>query len=278
MLREDWHAGSAADLPAVFGIGGALSVPLPPGEILTDQSPGQDEPAPLCWISTEPPSPHLLAALRTDHERTGLWPLLLCDSNEVYGDRCTVGIVPPEPAEHIERWHAADVMARIWDGLVQAEDDLGPAYELEVLEPFGYDCPGPAPSGNLLADPDILANQQVPRFVDDETRLALVPVPRGADVLATLGWSGAANHVSRTAGLAAMARSWEERFGVRLLRLGPDRLDLSVAAPPQEHDHATAVAAEHWAFCPDRILQESGSIAAYAREIRGRRTWSFWWD
>ena len=278
MLREDGHAGSAADLSAVFGTGAVPSVPLPPGEILTDQSPGQGEPAALCWISDEPPSPHLLKALRADHEHTGLWPLLLCDSNEVYGDRCTVGIVPPEPPDHIERWHAADVMSRIWDGLVQAEDDLGPAYELEVLEPFGYDCPGPALPGNLLADPDILANQQVPRFVDADTRLALVPVPRGADVLATLGWSGAANHVSRTAGLAAMARSWEDRFGVRLLRLGPDRLDLSVAAPPQEFDHAAAVAAEHWAFCPDRILQESGSISAYAREIRGRRTWSFWWD
>ncbi|EQD83455.1 uncharacterized protein DUF4253 [Saccharopolyspora erythraea NRRL 2338] len=278
MLREDWGADSAADLPAAFGTGVAPSVPLPAGELLTDQSPGKGDPAPLCWISDERPSPHLLAALRTDHERTGLWPLLLCDSNEVYGDRCTVGIVPPEPREHIERWHAADVMARIWDGLVQAEDDLGPAYELEVLEPFGYDCPGLAAEGNLLADPDILANQQVPRFVDADTRLGLVPVERGADVLATLGWSGAANHVSRTAGLAAMARSWEERFGVRLLRLGPDRLDLSVAAPPQEMHHAAAVAAEHWTFCPDRILQESGSISAYAREIRGRRTWSFWWD
>ncbi|MER6991153.1 DUF4253 domain-containing protein [Saccharopolyspora hirsuta] len=276
MLQDDREAGAPADLSAVFGTG--VSTPLPPGEILTEQTALSDDPAPLCWISDEPPAPQLVAALRAEHRQSGLWPLLLCDNDEVYGERCTVGVVPPEPLEHIDRWRVVDVMARIWDGLVQADDDLGPAYDLEVLAPFDYHCPGPARGGNLLADPDILANQQLPKFIDDDTRLALIPVRRGADVLTVLGWSGAANHVSRTAGLSAMARSWEERFGVRLLRLGPDRLDLSVAAPPQDADHAAAVAAEHWTFCPDRILQETGTIEAYAQEIRGRRTWSFWWE
>ncbi|MER7077834.1 protein of unknown function [Saccharopolyspora kobensis] len=276
MLRDDREAGAPADLSAVFGTG--VSVPLPPGEILTEQTMMAAAPAPLCWISDEPPAPQLVAALRAEHRQSGLWPLLLCDNDEVYGERCTVGVVPPEPLDHIDRWRVVDVMARIWDGLVQADDELGPAYDLEVLAPFDYHCPGPAPAGNLLADPDILANQQLPKFIDEDIRLALIPVHRGADVLTALGWSGAANHVSRTAGLSAMARSWEERFGARLLRLGPDRLDLSVAAPPQDPDHAAAVAAEHWTFCPDRILQETGTIEAYAQEIRGRRTWSFWWE
>ncbi|WP_190820985.1 DUF4253 domain-containing protein [Saccharopolyspora pogona] len=278
MLRDDRQAGAPADLSAVFGTGAAVSVPLPPGEVLTEQTALSDNPTPLCWISDAAPVPQLIAALRAEHSLTGLLPLLLCDSDEVYGERCTVGVVPPEPLEHIDRWRVVDVMVRIWDGLVQADDDLGPAYDLEVLAPFDYACPGPARGGNLLADPDVLANQQLPRFIDADTRLALVPVQRGADVLTALGWSGAANHVSRTAGLSAMARSWEERFGARLLRLGPDRLDLSVAAPPQDPDHAAAVAAEHWTFCPDRIIQETGTIGAYAQEIRGRRTWSFWWE
>lgn len=251
---------------------------LPAGGMLTEQVAYADSRAPLCWVSDEQPAPQLIASLRADHARTGLWPLLVCDSTETYGDRCTVGVMPPEPLEHIDRWRIDDVMARIWDGLVQADDDLGPAYDLNMLAPFGYSCPGPAAAGNLLADPDILANQQLARFVDEEARLALVPARYGADALTALGWSGAANHVSRTAGLSAMARSWEERFGARLLRLGPDWLDLSVSAPPQNAEHAAAVAAEHWTFCPDRIVQETGSIAEYAREIRGRRTWSFWWE
>ncbi|QGK72433.1 DUF4253 domain-containing protein [Allosaccharopolyspora coralli] len=254
---------------------------MPAGEILTEQSArtgGAPEAQALCWISDDVPSARLLAALRADHRRTGLWPLLVVDDDEVYGDRCTVGVVPPEPIEHVDRWNAADVMSRIWNGLCQADNDLGPAYPPETLQPFDEVCPGLAMSGNLLADPDILANQQAHRFVDESTRLALVPVDRGADALTTLGWSGAANHVSRTAGLSAMLRSWEERFGARILRLGPDRLDVSVAAPPQEGAHAAAVAAEHWTFCPDRVLQDADGIGEYATEIRGRRTWSFWWE
>jgi hypothetical protein len=275
MLRE--YAEAHADLMAAFG--SCPSLPLPSGEILTQQSirPETDL-RPLCWISDEPPTSRLVAALRGEHRRCGLWPLLLCDENEVFGQRCTVGIATPEPLDHINRWRASDVMKRIWDGLCAVDDNLGPAYELDVLEPFGYRCPGLAAPSNLLADPDILANQQLRRFIDEETRLALVPVHRGADVLTALGWSGAANHVSRTAGLSAILRSWEERFGARVLRLGPDRLDVSVAAPPHAPEHAAAVAAEHWAFCPDRVLQESGGISEHAYEIRGRRTWSFWWD
>lgn len=282
VLRDGQPEGTALDLTALFGTGvpeSAPSVPLPPGEILTEQSTrsGNDGPA-LCWISGEPPSAQLLAALRADHPRSGLLPLLVCDSDEVYGERCTIGVVTPEPLDHIDRWSAAEVMRRIWDGLWQSDDDLGPAYDLDTLAPFDHHCPGLAGPGNLLADPDILANQQVRRYVDEDTRVALVPVSRGADVLTAVGWSGAANHVSRTAGLSAMLRSWEDRFGARVLRLGPDRLDLSVSAPPHEARHAAAVAAEHWTFCPDRVLQETGRLADYAHEIRGRRTWSFWWE
>ncbi|MHA6805713.1 DUF4253 domain-containing protein [Salinifilum ghardaiensis] len=271
--------GDAADGPfAALGAGAAPSAELPAGGLMTEQAAYADSRNALCWLSDEPPAPQLVAALRGEHRRTGLWPLLVCDSTETYGDRCTIGVVPPEPLEHIDRWTIEDVMARIWDGLVQADGELGPAYDLDTLAPFDHSCPGPAVPGNLLADPDILANQQLARFVDEQSQLALVPVRHGSDVLTALGWSGASNHVSRTAGLSAMARSWEQRFGARVLRLGPDRLDLSVSAPPQDAEHAAAVAAEHWTFCPDRIVQESGSIAEYAREIRGRRTWSFWWD
>lgn len=272
MLREE-QAELSADVSELTSV--RPNVALPPGEVLYGQL---SDPSPLCWISDDQPDVRLFARLRTDHRRTGLLPLLLCDDSEVYGDRCTVGVANLEPMEHIDRWDLNSVMRRIWDGLCQADSDLGPAYDLDVLAPFDYSCPAPAKRGNLLADPDVLANRLLDRFVDEETRLGLVPVRRGADVLTALGWSGAANHVSRTAGLCAMLRSWEDRFGARVLRLGPDRLDVSVAAPPQDVRHAVAVAAEHWVFCPDRVLQDVGSLSAYAEEIKGSRTWSFWWE
>jgi hypothetical protein len=75
-----------------------------------------------------------------------------------------------------------------------------------------------------------------------------------------------------------MLRGWEDRFGVRVVAMGFNTLDLSVAAPPVTSRHSLHVAAEHWAFCPDSIFQGPGTLVDYAAEIRGKTSWSFWWD
>ncbi|MCP9955972.1 DUF4253 domain-containing protein [Actinomadura madurae] len=103
-------------------------------------------------------------------------------------------------------------------------------------------------------------------------------VDRGADALAAVGWQGALNHNEWTAPLAAVLRGWEDRFGARVIGLGFNTLELSVAAPPVTTRHAVHVAAEHWAFCPDILFQGPGTLAGYAEEIRGKTNWSFWWD
>jgi hypothetical protein len=111
-----------------------------------------------------------------------------------------------------------------------------------------------------------------------DSRLLLAPVKRGADLPAVVGWSGPINHSNQVAPLLALVRSWEDRFGVRVVRLGFDTLDVSVAAPPMTAEHALHVAAEHLAFCPDNVEQGPGSLRAYAETIRGCNNWSFWWD
>ncbi|WP_051814429.1 DUF4253 domain-containing protein [Kitasatospora sp. MBT63] len=85
---------------------------------------------------------------------------------------------------------------------------------------------------------------------------------------------------SDPAELSAVLRSWEERFGTRLVLLERERLILSVAAPPSTTDAAQAVAAEHFAFAPDTITQgDHETLRPYAaHEVLGRRMWSFWWD
>src|SRR5215469_17486737 len=58
---------------------------------------------------------------------------------------------------------------------------------------------------------------------------------------------GACN--SRTASeLAAVLRSWEDRFGVRLLEVGFADIRLLVSRPPQTLEAAQPIAAEHFAF------------------------------
>jgi hypothetical protein len=48
--------------------------------------------------------------------------------------------------------------------------------------------------------------------------------------------------------------------------------------PPQTEDEAAAVAAEHFAVCPDLVWQGTETIEDYASLLRGQVTWSFWWD
>jgi hypothetical protein len=80
--------------------------------------------------------------------------------------------------------------------------------------------------------------------------------------------------------LCAALRSWEDRFRVRVIALSYARLDLSVAAPPQTPGEALAVAAEHFAFCPDNIWRGwIETIHLYAKEaLVGNTHWTSWWD
>ncbi|WP_328459928.1 DUF4253 domain-containing protein [Actinoplanes sp. NBC_00393] len=109
-------------------------------------------------------------------------------------------------------------------------------------------------------------------------RLGLVPGARGADTPTDIGWTGPLNHEQDTAKISALLRSWEDRFGTRLIGLGFDTVYLSVAAPPTDVEHALRVAAEHFAFCPDNIWQGAGSLADYAKDLVDQPIWTFWWD
>ncbi|WP_218826191.1 DUF4253 domain-containing protein [Actinomadura mexicana] len=54
-----------------------------------------------------------------------------------------------------------------------------------------------------------------------------------------------------------MVRSWEDRFGAQVVGAGFADLYPSVAAPPSTYEEALRLAAEHPAFCPDDIWQNS---------------------
>src|SRR5262249_20594856 len=112
-----------------------------------------------------------------------------------------------------------------------------------------------------------------------DPRLALVPARRSADIPAAMGWSGPLNYENDVARLCTVLRSWEDRFGIRVVALTFDTLTLSVAAPPATQAAAEAGAAEPFAFCPDNITQTGPApLRAYATDLIGEPVWSFWWD
>lgn len=265
--------GDLSQLFADDAVGRALSVTLPAGDVVWPD-PGYPQRQllmrPAFWVSDEPVTADLWPRVRAEHEASGLWPLLLDDSDQPWA----AGQVAPEPVADVGNYAPAAFMYEVWaDWADQADEE-----EHEDLAPYGRHCPGPAAPGVPVDDPGAMADRHARHLASRGLSLGLSAVDRGADALAAVGWQGALNHNEWTAPLAAVVRSWEDRFGARVVGLGFNTLDLSVAAPPVTTRHAVHVAAEHWAFCPDILFQGPGTLAGYAEEIRGKTSWSFWWD
>jgi uncharacterized protein DUF4253 len=248
----------------------ALSVTLPPGRAVPPDE-GDGELA--YWLSDEQASPGHWRELRAMHGETGLWPVLLRDtrngkrpwtSGEVYFDGLTTAD-DHDPAQLLAQWWAE-----------HTEDAA------KITKPFGRQWPGLAAALPTEIDPDEQAQaviaelEQVPGM-----RLGLVAAERGSDALTASRWSGPANYSNDTAKFAAVVRSWEDRFGARVICLDEfATLYLSIAAPPLDMSQALPVAAEHLAFCPDNIWQgrKDETLATYAERLIDDPVWVFWWD
>ncbi|GAA1529482.1 DUF4253 domain-containing protein [Kribbella lupini] len=243
---------------------------LPPGRLI-----GATADAPLYWLSDDPVDAELYRRLVADHPRTGLWPVLAefleYDAKRPWDDPSEL---TPGPVTAIDAQSPAEVLQSFWSELLPDDEDL--EEYTESLEPFGLTSPGLAGPGASAGSPDEFACW----LAADEppARLLLAKANRSADLPAVVGWNGPLNHSNDIAPLLTTLRSWEDRFGVRVVKLGFDTLDLSVAAPPTSEEHALHVAAEHWAFCPDTIELSPGALREYAADIQNANSWSFWWD
>ncbi|MCH0541367.1 DUF4253 domain-containing protein [Streptomyces sp. MUM 203J] len=228
----------------------ALGLDLPPGTVRVQ---------PSYWYADEPATPETWSRLLTAREATGLQPVLLTEKQYLGPGRSG------DPDDH----DLAATLSRLW----------GLAQEVGEEEPW----PGFAAPGTGTVAPDARAALLARELATDDdyfkgARPALVPARRSADIPAALGWGGACNHTD-AAVLSTVLRSWEDRFGIRVVGLGSDLMSLSVAAPPRTGEQALAVAREHFAFCPDNVWQGTGSLEEYAeQEVLGQEEWCFWWD
>ncbi|MFI0940136.1 DUF4253 domain-containing protein [Streptomyces sp. NPDC021020] len=271
-------------LPALAAdpTGSSLGLTLPPGRLVHDT---EDGPAsePLLWMAELAAGPQSWAdALPA--RAVGLLPVLLnLDGSPLVGWELSPATMS-YPGDH----DAEEVLAGYWTGEAwqdEEEDnsDEGADAEAEADdEEAHHDWPGLAPALPPQADPDERAAEiagELAAAAPATARVALVHARRSADIPAAIGWCGPLNHDNDVARLCAVLRSWEERFGIRVVGLGFDTLTVSVAAPPRTPEEAAAVAAEHYAFCPDNIDQGCGSLEEYAaKEVLDRTAWTFWWD
>jgi hypothetical protein len=68
--------------------------------------------------------------------------------------------------------------------------------------------------------------------------------------------------------MAAVFRSWEERFGAVLVGLSFDVLTFAVGRPARNLAEATGIAAEHTAICPDNVWQGGRHTAGIRPDAR----------
>jgi len=259
---------------------------LPAGRFVVPDPPfHQGEPftEPALWITDDPapdPGP-LFARLLAEHRQSGLWPLLLTEHAPDPGQPWHKGAIRPVREHQAGRPDAARVLADRW------QHEAGRKPERFC---FGEDglpgvarsaWPGLADPVPPAADPDEVAGAVVrtPGSLgqltpyEDAIFIGLVPAADGADALTACGWLSSAGG---TAELAAVIRSWQDRFGARLCAIGSDTIGLSVAWPPATPDHARRVAAEHAAFC--RETAYGADLNEYAAEMIGAQVWGFWWE
>jgi Domain of unknown function (DUF4253) len=231
---------------------------------------------PVVWVSDGPVGGGWVwAALAERSARSGLQPFLLSGMHGGTARPWDTGeqVSEPQDTAAIDAMDAAQVLEGWWWTL--SEDELAQDEDLrEMLAPFGTRFPGLAPAVEEDLDPELMrrAVWQYTRHA----RIGLVPAARPADILPRMGWAGACNN--RTASeLAVVLRSWEDRFGARLLEVGYDDIRLLVSRPPQTLEEAQPIAAEHFAFS-DEAHQGLRGVGWIARAIVNNPFWDFWWD
>ena len=237
----------------------SLGLDLPPGKLvdMTDERPWHE---PLLWHADERAVPGAWTSTHAAGRTAGLLPVLL-DVDGGQGGPEDWELMPGEmsyPGDH----DAEEVLVELWEQCA-ADDEEWPGL-----------ADAPAPFSDMA--PDAVAAGIADSLLDGsgtaltDFRLALVPARRSADIPAAIGWMGPANHENDTARLCAVLRSWEDRFGIRVVALDFDHLTVSVAAPPTTPAEAELLAAEHFAFCPDNDTQ--------ADDLLNQPVWRFWWD
>jgi hypothetical protein len=231
---------------------------------------------PVAWVSGRALGcGRIWADLAGESAGSGLQPFLLSGMDGGTGRPWDTGeaVSEPEDTRAIDSMDAAQVLDGWW--WAPSEEELAEDEELrEMFAPFGERFPGLAPAVEEELDPELMR-----RAVVQYTRVArigLVPAARPADILPRLGWAGAANN--RTASeLAVVLRSWEDRFGARLLEVGFDDIRLLVSRPPQTLRAARPIAAEHFAFS-DEAHKGPRHVGEIARALVNNPFWDFWWD
>jgi len=249
---------------------------------------------PVAWatIDAVPGPGRVWQALSDMAPDNGLVPFLL-DSLDVTSRPWDDGeFNDPADLSPLSGIDAGDLLASMWRGEMGYEDEPGLGGDdfdndygddedefdeefAEMIAPFSRQFPGLAPAVDQQ-----LSAQEIQRALDSlrSARIGLAVASRPADVLPSIGWDGACNWTSDALPIAAVLRSWEERFGATLLTIGFAEIQLLAHRPPRTRQAAQLLAAEQFAFCDECAGKGLHDVSSITDHLLRSPIWTFWWD
>jgi hypothetical protein len=190
----------------------------------------------------------------------------------------------PENPREADELDVGALLEDLWNDWVSWPDEDDPDCT-ERRAPFTLKWPGlAAPEHAPLAPAErqhalevVLPRIRKKHRATPAGRIGLIAADRPADVLPAIGWEGLVNRGESVLPLTAVLRSWEDRFGARLIDVGFADIRLLVERPPRTLATAQRIAAEHVILAGDCIdgFREIPNVAA---RLVNAPIWTFWWD
>jgi Domain of unknown function (DUF4253) len=255
----------------------------------------------VAWATVDPvpESGRVWAALSELHPQTGLIPIQLDglrgDTLHLPMDRVAIdpnGLRPwdngefsrPEDPREADRLDAGAMLEDLWRDWASWLDEDDPE-SMDRRAPFTLEFPGLAAPERMTLTPAerqqalgvVLPRIRQAHRATPEARIGLVAADRAADVLPVIGWGGLDNRGESLLPLTAVLRSWEDRFGARLIDVGYADLRLLVERPPRTLEAAQRVAAEQVVIA-DECIDALSDIPHIAARLVNAPIWTFWWD
>ena len=258
-------------------------VALPAGRLIT----GYGGIGYVAWATVDPvpESGRVWAALSELHPETGLVPVQVDSLDADIGRPWNGGdFLEPQDPHEVDRMDVGALLENLWRGSVWA--DVDDAEAMQRWAPFtlkwpGLAAPEPAPltPAEMQHALDVVLPQiRTARRETPDARIALVVAGRPADVLAVIGWGRLVIRAgSPLLPLTAVLRSWEERFGARLIDVGNDTVRLLVERPPRTLEAAQRLAAEQVVLA-DECIDGARDVSDIAARLVSAPIWTFWWD
>lgn len=210
-------------------------------------------------------------------EREGHWPVMVGDDEALGQVMETFAFMTSEEGAGADH-HAGQVAI-----LERARTiELPGALEQLFRDEFGEDAIEPElgqwPARGASAQPgltlasDILTGRPFP-----QVHIILLPTDDFTEVPAYLRWGGW-NACPSPEVHVAMLRRWREQWGIELIGMSGDVMNLRASRRPKTRDAALALAREQFLYCNDIVHQGTSDMAPLAASLMESDWWYFWWD